>query len=65
MNRQDKVVIGNEVSCTYFPTSHQAMIMNGRIHDIVDSEIPYIIIIAHDSSTHMILRSEIRTLQKK
>ena len=60
------LVLGNEVSVVYFLTSHQATITNGRLHDInVDTEFPYIVVMAHDTSTHRIDLEDIRTLQKK
>ena len=66
MNKIDKVEVGNEVSCVYFLTDHQASIMKGRIHEInFAGDCPYIVVMASDTSTHKIDMEDIRTLQKK
>ena len=66
MNRIDKVKIGNMVSVVYFLTNHQATILKGQIHDIVEqTDRPYIVVMAPDTSTHKIDIEDIRTLEKK
>ena len=66
MNRIDKVEVGNEISCVYFLTDHQASIIKGRVHEInLEVDCPYIMVMAIDSSTHRIDMEDIRTLQKK
>ena len=66
MNRIDKVKIGNMVSVVYFLTNHQATILKGQIHDIVEqTDHPYIVVMAPDTSTHKIDMEDIRTLERK
>ena len=66
MNRIDKVKIGNMVSVVYFLTNHQATILKGQIHDIVEqTDAPYIVVMAPDTSTHKIDLEDIRTLERK
>ena len=58
--------IGDMVSVVYFLTNHQATILKGQIHDIVEqTDAPYIVVMAPDTSTHKIDMEDIRTLEKK
>ena len=65
MNRKDEVKIGNMVSVVYFLTNHQASILKGQIHDIMEqTDAPYIVVMAPDTSTHQIYLDDIRTLRR-